>query len=107
MHTTEPLVTEPSSLGVEIATEWLKRYKSPSIDQIPAELFQPGGNALSSEIYKLVNSIWNKREFPEQWKKYLIVHLYRRVVKMTALIIQGYHCYQLHTKFCPIFVSQC
>jgi hypothetical protein len=38
IHTAEPLVPEPSSSEVEIAIEKLKRYKSPGIDQIPAEV---------------------------------------------------------------------
>jgi hypothetical protein len=29
-----------------------------------------------------------------------------RVVKLTVVIIVGYHCYQLHTKLYPIFFSQ-
>jgi hypothetical protein len=40
IHTAEPLVPEPSSFEVEIATEKLKRYKSPGIDQIQAELIK-------------------------------------------------------------------
>jgi hypothetical protein len=38
MHTAGPLVPEPTSFEVEIAIEKLKRCKSPSIEQIPAEL---------------------------------------------------------------------
>ena len=34
----EQLVPEPSSRGVKMATEKLKRHKLPGIDQIPAEL---------------------------------------------------------------------
>jgi hypothetical protein len=45
IHTAEPLVHEPSSFKVEIAIEKLESYESPSIDQIPAELIQEGGNA--------------------------------------------------------------
>jgi hypothetical protein len=41
--TAEPLVPEPSSSEVKIATEKLKRYKSPGTDQIPAELIQAVG----------------------------------------------------------------
>jgi hypothetical protein len=40
IHKAEPLVPEPSSSEVEIAVEKLKRYKSPRIDQIPAEMIQ-------------------------------------------------------------------
>jgi len=48
-HTAEPLVPEPSPV-VEVAIEKLKRYKSPSIDQIVAELIQVRANTLCSEI---------------------------------------------------------
>jgi hypothetical protein len=44
IHTAEPLVPYPSSFVVEIAIGKLKRYKSPGIDQILAELIQAGGN---------------------------------------------------------------
>jgi hypothetical protein len=54
----------------------LKRYKPPGSDQIPAELIQTGGETLRSEIVKLVNSIWNKEELPDQWKESVIVPIY-------------------------------
>ena len=40
IHTTEPLVPEPSASEVELAIEKLKSHKSPCTDQIPAELRQ-------------------------------------------------------------------
>jgi hypothetical protein len=52
-----PLVPEPISFEVEIAIKNLKRYKSPSTDQIPAELIQAGGNTSRSEIDRLNYSI--------------------------------------------------
>jgi hypothetical protein len=55
----------------------LKKYKSPGSGQIPAELIQTGGETLWSEIYKLVNSIWNKEELPDQWKESIIVPIYK------------------------------
>jgi hypothetical protein len=39
------------------------------IDKISAELIQAGGNTLCSEIHKLINSILNKEELPQQWKE--------------------------------------
>jgi hypothetical protein len=79
----------------------LKRYKSPGSDGIPAELIQAGGDILRSKIHKLIKSIWNKEELPDQWKESIIV-----LTVLTVVIIGGYHCYQLHTKFYPIFFSQ-
>jgi hypothetical protein len=78
IHTAEPLVPEPSSSEAEIATEELKRYKSPGIDQIPAELIQTGGNTLRSEIHKLINCVWNKEELLEQWKESIIIPIYKK-----------------------------
>jgi hypothetical protein len=32
---------------------------------------------------------------------YLFYQFIRRVIKLTVVIIVGYHCYQLHTKLYP------
>jgi hypothetical protein len=42
-------------LEVEIAVEKLKRDKSPSSDQIPAEMIQAGGEILHFKVHKLIN----------------------------------------------------
>jgi hypothetical protein len=60
MLTAEPFVPEPGVSEVEVAVGKLKRYKSPGVDQIPAELIQAEGEALHSEIHKLFKLIWNK-----------------------------------------------
>jgi hypothetical protein len=57
VHTAERLVPGPSRLEVEIAIAKLKKCKSPGSDQIPAELIQPGGELLLSEIHKLINFV--------------------------------------------------
>jgi hypothetical protein len=40
----------------------------PGVDQIPAELFQAGGETLCLEIHKCVKFIWNNK-LPHQWKE--------------------------------------
>jgi len=57
-------VSEPSAFEVEMATEILKRHKSPGIDSITEELIKAGGRTFCSETHKLINSIWNKEELP-------------------------------------------
>jgi hypothetical protein len=42
IQTAEPFVPEPSISEVEVAIGKLKRYKSPGVDQIPAELIRQG-----------------------------------------------------------------
>jgi hypothetical protein len=63
---------------VEIAIAKLKKYKSPGGDQIPAELIQAGGEILLSAIHKLINSVWNKEELPDQWKECIIVPIHKQ-----------------------------
>jgi hypothetical protein len=46
MHTAKPFLPEPSVSEVEVAAGKLKRYKSPGVDQIPAELIQQGGDTV-------------------------------------------------------------
>jgi hypothetical protein len=89
VHTAEPLVPGPSRLEVEIAFAKLKKYKSPGIDQIPAELIQAGGEILLSEIHKLINSVWNKEELPDQWKESIIVPIHKKGDKTVSNNYRG------------------
>jgi hypothetical protein len=61
--------------------------------QILAELYQAGGETLVSVINKLINSIWNKEELPDQWKEPVIVQIHKKGDKT-------------HTKFYPLFFSE-
>jgi hypothetical protein len=56
-HKAELLVPEPSAYEFDMVVEKLKRHKSPSTDQIPAELTEAGVITIRSEIQKLINSI--------------------------------------------------
>jgi hypothetical protein len=67
----ELLVTGFSSLEIVVAK--LKKYKSPSFGEIPAELIQAVDEALVSVIHELSNSIFNKEELPDQWKESIII----------------------------------
>jgi hypothetical protein len=73
IHTTKPLVPDPSRFEAETAIAKLKMYKSPGSDQISAELIQAGGEIIRSKIRKLINSIWNKEKLPDQWKESIIL----------------------------------
>jgi hypothetical protein len=73
VHAAEPLVPGPSCLEVEIAIAKLRKYKLPGSDHIPAELIQTEGEILQYVIHKLINSIWNKEELPDQWMESIIL----------------------------------
>jgi hypothetical protein len=88
VHMAKPLVPGPRRLEVEIAIAELKKYKSPGTDQITAELIEAGGDTLLSEIHKLINFVWKKKELPEQWS-ILLYQFTRRMVKLTEVNIVG------------------
>jgi hypothetical protein len=102
IHTAEPLVPDPSPFEDEIAIEKLKRNKSPGSDEIPAELIQVGGEILRSKIYKLI-LFGIRKNCLISGRSLLLYQFTRKVIKLTVVFIRGYHCYQLCTKFYPIF----
>jgi hypothetical protein len=72
------LVLKPSHFEDETDIEKLTWYNAPGNGQILAELIQAGGDVLLyREIYKLVNSVWNKEELPQQWKECIFVLIYK------------------------------
>jgi len=74
IHTAELLVPESSASAFELALEKLKSNKSPGIEQIPTEFTK----TIRCEFHKLIISIWNKEELPEQWKKSIMVLIYMK-----------------------------
>jgi hypothetical protein len=63
---------------VDIAIGKLKSYKSLRTDQILAELIEAEGETLCSQIQKLICSIWNNEELPQQWKEYVIIPIHMK-----------------------------
>ena len=100
IHTVEPLVPEPSAFEVELTIEKLKNHIITGIEKIPAELIKAGGRTICCEIHKLIISIWNKEELPNEWKESIIVPVYKEGDK-TVITIGAYHYCPLRTKFCP------
>jgi len=74
MHTEATIIPEPRLKS--LLKNW-NRYESPGTGQILAELFQAGGRTSISEIHKLINSIWNNKKLPQQWKESIIVPVYK------------------------------
>jgi hypothetical protein len=52
--------------------------------KIPAELIQAGDEILLSAIYKLIKSVWNKEELPDQRKESIIAPLPSPLYKMLS-----------------------
>jgi len=41
-------------------------------------MIKAGGRKIRSDSQKLINSIWNKEELPEEWKESMIVPIYNK-----------------------------
>jgi hypothetical protein len=67
-------VPEPGALLFVMPIEKLKRLKSPGTGHNPAEFIKAGGRTIGCEIHK-INSVWNKEELPQEWKKSIIVRI--------------------------------
>ena len=44
----------------------------------PAELIKAGGRTIRYEVHKLIISVRNKEELPEEWKESIIVPIYKK-----------------------------
>jgi hypothetical protein len=49
-----------------------------------AELIQAGSKTVQSEIHKLIDSVRNKEELPNQWKESIIAPIYKKGDKVTS-----------------------
>jgi hypothetical protein len=67
------------------------------LESVPAELIQEIGEPLLFAILKLINSVWNKKELPNQWKEFLIVRVHKKSDKTDC---NNYRGISLHTIFC-------
>jgi hypothetical protein len=85
IHTADPLAPDPSLFQVEFAVGNLERYKPPD-------------SLILCGLRK--NCLISGRSL-------LLYQFRRRTIKVTVVIVMGYHCYQLHTSFYPISFIQC
>jgi len=99
IHTSDPLVPEPSTFDVETAMKRLKRHKSPGIDQIPADLIK------QKEVHNILRSknfliLFGRRRNCLRSGNSGSLYLYiRRVTKETVAMIQAYQFGHLYAKF--------
>jgi hypothetical protein len=103
VHTAEPLVPEPSAFVLEMATEKLKRHKSPSIDQIPAGLIKAGVGYFGLRSINVLVLFGKRRNCLRNGRSRSLCLFIRRVIKQIVVIIEAYHFCQLRTKFHPTF----
>jgi len=97
IYTAEPLVPEPSAFEVEMAIGKLKGHKSPSIDQIPAELIKAGVEQFTVRPINLLLLFGVRRNCLRNGRSQSLYLSIRRAIKQIVLIIEAYHFCLLYT----------
>ena len=67
----------PTREEIKKATMQLKVGKSASIDGIPAEVYQHGGEAVLDKLQDLFTNCWERRTLPQDLRDAVIVSLYK------------------------------
>lgn len=67
----------PTRNEMQIALAQLRNGKAPGEDGLPAELFKLGGTVLHDEIMKLLKTIWETEQVPQDFKDATIIPLYK------------------------------
>jgi len=106
IHTAEPLVPEPCAIEFEMDIEKLKGYKSPSIDQIPAELIKAGVEQFALRSINLLLLFGIRRNCLRSGRSRSLYLSIRRAIKQIVLIKESYHFCLLHAKFHPTSCCQ-
>jgi hypothetical protein len=96
IHTAEVLVPEPSAFGVEMAIEKLKRDI----------LIKTGCRKIRYEVHKLIISVRNKEELPEEWKESVILPIYKKGDTAECGDCTGISLCHLYTKLFPTYCCQ-
>ncbi|XP_046687955.1 uncharacterized protein LOC124373648 [Homalodisca vitripennis] len=56
----------------------MRNNKSPGSDTITAEMLKYGGEELLKVIHELISNVWEQERMPEEWKKGLIILIYKK-----------------------------
>ena len=56
----------------------MKSRKASGPDEVPSELYKAGGEVVVDKLHKLILSIWEKGEWPQEWTKTVFVPLHKK-----------------------------
>ena len=82
---TEPAEQDQDNVDDEIteqevlkAIKQMKSNRSTGVDEIPAEIYKCGGEAMLTRITDLFNTMWKSGEVPEDWGKAIICPVHKK-----------------------------
>jgi hypothetical protein len=69
-------------------------------------LIEAGDEILRSKIHKLINSICNKEDLPDQWKESIFISIQKKGDKIDCSNYRGISLLSTSYKYYPISFSQ-
>jgi hypothetical protein len=106
IYTAEPLLPDRSPFEVEFDIAKLRRDKLPGRDQIPQNLFKQKVKYFGLRSISLLIIFGIRYNCLISGRSLLLYQFSIRVIKLTVVIIVGYHWYKLYTKCYPISFFQ-
>ncbi|KAF0702148.1 craniofacial development protein 2-like, partial [Aphis craccivora] len=89
-HTVDARVEDLCIEETNRAINSLKDWKSPGSDGIPAELIKYGGEEIHKIIHEICSEVWKTEVLPNDWKKAIIIPLYKKANKCIGEYQSGF-----------------
>jgi hypothetical protein len=71
---------------LDLVLKKAKNRKSPGKDDLNLELFKYGGEPLKNKLLQLLSNIWHNHQIPRNWETGIIINIYKKGPKITAII---------------------
>ncbi|XP_046663031.1 uncharacterized protein LOC124355923 [Homalodisca vitripennis] len=71
-------VQPPQEREIDEIIRKMRNNKSPGSDTITAEMLKYGGEELLRVSHELISKVWEQERMPEEWKKGLIIPIYKK-----------------------------
>lgn len=85
----EPEVRIPNWDEIQTAINTLKNNKGTKEDKINAELWKAGVHKLRTDMFRLIQKIWEEESIPEGWNESLICPIYKKGNRGKVKIYRG------------------
>jgi hypothetical protein len=86
------MIEPPDLLETKMAIQPLKSNKATGIDNIPSEIYKPGGEFLKIQKYELIAKIWETEVIPKEWCNSIPCPIYKKGDKLNCKTTGTYAC---------------
>lgn len=89
-HTVDLRVYDLSIKETTRSINSLRYWKFLGSDGIPAKLLKYEDEEIHKIIHEICSKVWETEVLPNEWKKSIVIPLYKKVMNSTAIISEEY-----------------